>query len=272
MSVLDEYMVRLERRQRSEDTLTGVRVILNRYEAWCDENGIDPDHASTEDLEAYFDQLPFQDSTRRRHLVNVRAAYNYALRRGVVRVDPTIDVYIRPPAERVPRVIPIAELRAMRDRCPDVRATLHFHMLAFTGMRRNEVITLPWEQVDLPNRTINVIGKGGKRRLIPVHPTLGEVLADNSARAKSPWVFPGDRGAASVATSERIMRGYTEDYAHHDFRRTVSTSLDVNGVEEHLIEEIMGWAKRGMFARHYRYVAPDRLHTAILRLYADSPL
>lgn len=272
MSVLDEYIVRLERRQRSKDTLTGVRVILNRFDAWCIENGIDPDHATPDDLETYFDELPFKDSTRRRHLVNVRAAYNYALRRGVVTMDPTIDVYIRPPAEKVPEVIPSDELKAMRDACPDARATLHFHLLAFTGMRRAELTTLPWDQVDLPNRTINVIGKGGKRRLIPIHPTLGEVLADNSALARSPWVFPGQNGSIDKSTSERILKSYCEKYAHHAFRRTVSSSLDANGVEEHVIEEIMGWAKRGIFARHYRFIAPERLHQAILRLYADAPL
>jgi integrase len=61
-------------------------------------------------------------------------------------------------------------------------------------------------------------------------------------------------------------------YGFHDFRRTVASSLDANGVEEGLINEIMGWARRGIFARYYRNVAPERLQQAILRLYADNPL
>ena len=272
MSVLDDYEVRLSRRRRTPETVQNVQRMFQRFDAWCSERGINPDLIDPVQMEEYFDELGLEDSTRRNHLVNLRAAYTYGLRRGVIPRDPTIDVYIPPKRENIPRILSGDELRAMRDACSERRAELHFHMFAYTGMRRAEVCNLPWDQVDLANRTINVIGKGDKRRVVPIHPTLGEVLADNYAVARSPWIFPGQNGTITDKTSSRILSSYSNSATHHDFRRTVATSLDANGVEEPIIEEIMGWAKRGMLARHYRFIAPERLQQAIQRLYANDPL
>ena len=273
VTVLDEYENRLERRHRTPETRHNVSAIFQRFSEWCDENRIPVDTIDQEDMESYFDQLEVTDGTKRNHIVNIRAAFVYGMRRGVVSKDPTIDLLAPRNKQQMPRILSSAQLREMRDACPDRKTTLQFHLLAYTGMRRAEIATLPWDQVDLPNRTINVIGKGDKRRQVPIHPALGEVLADNSAVARTPWVFPGKgKGHIHVSTSDHYLRQYAASATNHDFRRTVATSLDANGVDEAIINEICGWARQTMLARHYRHVAPERLQRAILRLYADDPL
>lgn len=51
-----------------------------------------------------------------------------------------------------------------------------FKLLATTGMRRSELVSLTWGQVDLNNQTILIHGKGKKERLLPLHPSLIPLL------------------------------------------------------------------------------------------------
>ncbi|MFB4165324.1 tyrosine-type recombinase/integrase [Alteribacillus sp. JSM 102045] len=53
-----------------------------------------------------------------------------------------------------------------------LRNHLLFKLLATTGMRRQELVDLKWEQVNLENNTIRVEGKGKKERLLPLHPIV----------------------------------------------------------------------------------------------------
>lgn len=126
----------------------------------------------------------------------------------------------------------------------------------------------------LEDETIRVLGKGGKLRLVPIHPALGEVLSDMSKRAqRTEFVIPA-RGANGVAveTIQAMSRRLHPTYTPHDYRRTVATSLRRNGVDTGVIDRIMGWAPRSVFRRFYDNVADAELKRAILRLYADDPI
>ncbi|MFF2456883.1 tyrosine-type recombinase/integrase [Peribacillus simplex] len=59
-----------------------------------------------------------------------------------------------------------------------VRNELMFKLLATTGMRRQELVDLTWEQVNLENQTILVRGKGRKERLLPLHPIVLPIFQD----------------------------------------------------------------------------------------------
>lgn len=267
--IFDEYRNRLERRGRHHKTVTGFNSASTRWLEWCQEVGIDPADPDPLELERYFDELTLAPGTKRNHLVQLRAAYRYAQRRGVIGRDPTIEVELPRVPDFTPRVIPVRFLRTARDGITDESQYLLFHAAVYTGMRQHEILKLRYEDITLRDRTIEVIGKGGKRRLVPIHPALGELLPDNSAG----FVFTG-RGGKKAAPSTLLLRlqRILPGYGFHDVRRTVASSLDANGVEEGLIYKIMGWSRNTVFDRHYRNVAPERLQQAILRLYADDPL
>lgn len=271
--LFDEYQNRLVRRGRNGGTVYIFGNAVKRFRAWCAEQGIDPIRATSDDLERYFDEQDLAPNTKRSHLTWIRASYRYAQRRGVIAIDPTIDVELPKPAETRPRVIPIHYLRTAKENITDEGQWMLFHLAAYTGARQSEITNLRWQDVDLPNQTIEIIGKGDKRRLIPIHPALGEVLAERNQGAG--WVWPGrekNGKPAATSTLQNRIQKIVPTYTFHDFRRTVASSLDANGVEEGVINEIMGWARQGVFQRFYRNVAPERLQQAILKLYADDPL
>lgn len=45
-----------------------------------------------------------------------------------------------------------------------------FRLLAITGLRRSELVSLTWEQIDLINETNRIDGKGKKERILALYP------------------------------------------------------------------------------------------------------
>lgn len=266
--IFDEYRTRLERRQRHPKTVSSYNSAVTRWLEWCADQGVDPNDPDPTEVERYFDEHPLAPGTKKNHLVQLRAAYRYAQRRGVVDRDPTIEVELPRVPDFTPRVIPIRFLKTAKAHITKEEDYLLFTVAVYTGMRQHEVLKLRYEDISAADRTIEVIGKGGKRRLVPIHPALGEVVTNSAG-----LVFPG-RGGRMAAPSTLLLRlqRILPGYGFHDVRRTVASSLDANGVEEGLIYRIMGWSRNTVFDRHYRNVAPERLQSAILRLYANDPL
>lgn len=260
------YESRLLRLRRHQRTLRNYRNAIRQYEAFLREAGTDPAQAKPRDVEDFLASLPHALSTQRLFLENVRAAYAYARKRGELSHDPTFDVELPKLPDKEPQVITPSELRTMREGISQEREWMIFHLLAYTGMRRTEIRQLTWGDVSLPDKTLTVLGKGGKLRKVPIHPVLGEALAEQYRYSQ--YVVPRARSEQSFHDA---VRSFT-DYTPHAFRRTVSSSLYANGVATDTIDKILGWAPREVRSRYYQSIAPLQLHTAILRLYADDPL
>lgn len=278
--VLEQYTTKLTRAGSPDTTLRTWASISTRADRWLRAQGRSSETATMADFEDYFDaQADLSASTKQTHLRYLQAAYSYAIRRGTVRENPVLDVVLAAPEPKIPRTIAPAELRAIRDGITRERDWIWFHLLAFAGLRRSEARGLVWDDgrelgsvLGLEEQTIRVFGKGRKWREVPIHPALGEVLAEHR-REPGAFVVPSD-GAKGIAleTIQDISRRLHPTYTPHDYRRTVATSLDQNGVPEAVIDRIMGWGAQSIFRKYYRGVAGPELQRAILRLYADDPV
>lgn len=58
------------------------------------------------------------------------------------------------------------------NRPSSIRNELIFKLFATTGMRRQELVDLTWQQIDFHQQTIRIFGKGKKERLLPLHPIV----------------------------------------------------------------------------------------------------
>lgn len=268
--VFDQYSERLRRKRKSPHTIRLFADAAGKLTTWLQAQGLTAETATMDDLEAYFDQLPLAPSSRNVHLRYIRAAYNYAAKRGSIRHNPALDVEEVEEDPREPRVIPNAELRAILDGAWLPRDVMFAHLLAYTGCRRGEVVRLRWEDVRPEDGVLYVMGKGRKPRYVPIHPALGELLARGG---DSEFVVSstGRNGCAAQTVTEMTRRLHPT-YTPHDYRRTVATSLARNGVRDDLIDRIMGWAPDSVRGKFYRQIATPELQRAILRLYADDPL
>jgi integrase len=283
--IFEQYSERLQRKvrggQRSPHTVANFNTITSRLDRWLFAQGLTAETASMPVLEEYFDQLTIdmETSSAATHFRTIRAAYNHAMIAGSMRHNPTLDLNEPKARQKEIRVIPNQRLREIKATIQSPRDWIFFHLLIYTGMRRNEIRTLIYDDgsedanvLRIPDKMIRLYGKGRKLRLVPVHPALAEVLAEEE---QEPGRFVvtsrGDSGVA-VQTIQDTVRRFDPVYTAHDYRRTAATSLRVNGVDSTIRDAIMGWQPEGVFQRFYNNISMTELHRAILKLYADDPI
>lgn len=280
--IFDQYTERLRRKRRSPHTLSSFATASTRLARWLEQQGISAEEATYPLLEEYFDALAWemQPSSAETHLKLIRAAYNYAAITGRLRQgNPAVDISISRGPDKEPTIISNDCLRTIRDRVTLRRDWVFFHLLAYTGMRRSEIRGLRYDDgsegtsvVRFEAQTIRVIGKGGRLRLVPIHPALAEVMAQEERDAGRFVVHSDGKQGVAVQTIQDMTKRLSPQYTPHDYRRTVATNLRRNGVDESVRNRIMGWGPRDIFQRYYDNVADAELQRGILKLYADDPI
>ena len=269
-------MERLARVERDRKTLLNNRATYRAAQEMLDDHGITAAEAEPWMWEDWFALPDVEVSTRQTRLSHIRAAYNYARKRGLLDSDPTHLVMLPNLPDEEPVIVPNRELRAMKEQLWNERGVLLFHLLTYTGMRKEEITSLRWEDIDLAAGTITTVGKGGKLRHVPIHPALAEELAHyqkaeglvvhSHRRRDGEWTPLADK------TLYTAVAEFAGEYKPHAFRRTVASSLIQNGVPETVVDKIMGWAPRTVGRRYYIKVAGPELQRGVLKLYADDPV
>ncbi|HZP46758.1 MAG TPA: tyrosine recombinase [Candidatus Binataceae bacterium] len=174
--LLDRYLARKAVEQGlSRNSLEAYANDLRDFVAFCMREHLTPDGLDARALSAYLEGLGerFKVTSQRRKLAAVRGLVRSLVDHGVLTRDPTATLRLRPHPRALPRAvtrtdiemllsaIPNDSLRGMRDRAM-------VEMAYGCGLRVSELVGLRLYQVDLTNRTVTVIGKGNKERLVPV--------------------------------------------------------------------------------------------------------
>lgn len=114
----------------------------------------------------------------------VKSFYRYALARGIVKRDPTLDV-VGPKKEKpLPQFVKESQMDELLDASSwgkDYKSTLKRTILMTfyeTGIRVSELVGLDDKDVDLVRQELKVTGKRDKQRIIPFGEELAEALKD----------------------------------------------------------------------------------------------
>jgi integrase/recombinase XerC len=135
--------------------------------------GIDPLDIDEHRMIGWWIGLRTTPSSRAGELAAIRGYCRWAVRHGVIEVDPTRLIDRPRLARRVPRPIDEVSLaHAIRTARRDVRAILC--LAAFCGLRACEVSALEWSEVR--GDTLLLHGKGNKERLVPLHQIAADAL------------------------------------------------------------------------------------------------
>lgn len=273
--VLEQYRTRLHTVKRvAPATLMAFDKAARRYQRHLDALGRNAKVMNSWDIEEYLAGLDLAPTTKRTEWIHLGGAYRYAFRRGMLPTDPTLDVFLPRLEDKEPQIIPNEELRGMKRRIQGDRSWLIFHLLAYTGMRQGEIRALVEEDVQLADGLISVRkAKGDKRRRVPVHPVLADVLAE-SLRGEPDRYVVTTRGRSPLAYDTWMddLRRFAGDYTAHWFRRTVTQSLLDNEVEPHVTKWVLGWKPQDVMGKFYSQASVNLMQRAILKLYANDPI
>lgn len=137
-----------------------------------------------------------------------------------------------------------------------------------TGMRKGEILSLRWDNLDLRHGFILLDRtKNGERREIPINDTLRGVLQGLTRRLDIPYVFydpvtgkPYKDVKRSFQTA--LRRSKIMDFKFHDFRHTFASHLVMAGVDLTTIKELLGHKTLTMTLR-YSHLAPSHKVKAV---------
>jgi integrase len=145
----------------------------------------------------------------------------------------------------------------------------------YSGWRRNEILGLTWEEVDLAGGVIRLTPRRSKTkvgRVLPISAPLQQVLKRRQRRRRpqSPHVFHRDGvtvRAWRTALRDACRKAKVPHRLLHDCRRTAARNLIRAGVPERVAMILIGHKTRSVFDR-YNIVNEQELLTAGERLAA----
>lgn len=133
----------------------------------------------------------------------------------------------------------------------------------YLALRRGEMVRLRWEDFDEDCGWVDVLGKGNRRRWLPVHPNLRDCLTPDDG-----WVFPGRMEGHAHAGSvylwvERVaqvagLRGVNP----HSLRHTCLTRMYEETGDVRVVQQFAGHSDPATTARYTR-VPRRRLEAAV---------
>jgi len=206
---------------------------------------------------------PLAASSAARALVAVRGLHKFAVREGLVDLDPAREV--RPPAapRRLPKALPVDDVVRLLDTPPvdgagPLRDRALLEVLYSTGARISEAVGLDLDDIDSHERTVLLDGKGGKQRLVPIGRPALYALDAYLVRARpglaargrgTPAVFLNRRGGRlSRQSAWQVLKvaaeraGIAASVSPHTLRHSFATHLLEGGADVRVVQELLGHA------------------------------
>jgi integrase/recombinase XerD len=269
----------------SRNTLESYRRDLRLFADWLEQRRGAALPAATEaDLGRYFafryrpGRQGIKSSTQARLHSSLKRFYQFLVRDGRIRVDPTLNLDAPKRPQRFPRTLSEADVEALLGE-PDpaellgLRDRAMLEVLYASGLRVTELVRLKLAETSLDTGVVRIFGKGSKERLVP----LGEEAIDWLVRyleqarpailkgRASEFVFVTGRGAPMTRQAfwhllkKRAARAIPgKSLSPHTLRHAFATHLLNHGADLRVVQLLLGHADIST-TQIYTHVARERL-------------
>jgi integrase/recombinase XerD len=248
--------------QRAPRTVEAYRRDLTSLGTWLDKPVTG---ATTEELERYVAQLRAEGlaaTTIARRIAAARSFFRHQQLLGARADNPAAELDLPRRQRRLPRTLSPGEAERLVEAAKgtDPRA-LRDHalveLLYGAGLRVSETVGLERMSVDLDQRLVRCVGKGGKERIVPIGRRAAEALRRYLARGRPfldrrhrPELFLNARGgpltrAGAFLILKRLAgkAGLEPERIHpHLLRHSFATHLLEGGADLRSVQEMLGHA------------------------------
>ncbi|MBA7716374.1 Tyrosine recombinase XerD [subsurface metagenome] len=208
--------------------------------------------------------------------------------RGIIPSDPTAKIG-NPRIPKTERVCPtegeVAKFLPVLAAAKNPKAKTMLFLFMNTGIRFTEMATLPWGKVDLENCKITVLGKGGKRRTVPIATWLRDFLAElHHGHTDDELLFPTisktgkwDNTAANRMIARLCRQAGIKKYTCHQFRHYFATHTLKLGGDKTLkhVQEMLGHERAATTIDLYYHITDEeeirKTHEAFAPLAEGKP-
>lgn len=281
---LDQYLSHLAvERGLAANSVESYSFDLADLAAYLEANGVS-DWKQLDSLHlvgylSHLGRLGLSARSRARRLSAARGLTRHLAAEGKLARDPLANLEGPRLTKGLPRFLSLDEVEALLA-APDEETDLGnrdramLELMYAAGLRVSEVCGLKVGDVQAQVGLLTVRGKGSKQRLVPVHQTALERLADYLAGARARLlkgaareeVFVNSRGGAPLSRMSvlRIVRKYAEAagiggrVTPHTLRHTFATHLLEGGADLRSVQLLLGHADIGT-TEVYTHVSRQRL-------------
>jgi len=278
---IDAYLDHLRvERGLSRLTLEAYAADLLRYLRALQAREIPLQTATAADVRAVLSSLTQAGLAARsqaRFLSSLRGFYKHLVREQVLGQDPMQLIEAPRMSRKLPSLLAahdVLRLLAAPDQqeLRGVRDAAMLHTLYASGLRVSELVELRLTDVDLAAGVVTPLGKGRKRRIVP----LGELAIDSVGRylaeVRGRWARVNERcmfvtqrggGMTRQAFWKNIKRyarvaGITKRVSPHTLRHSFATHLLEGGADLRVVQTLLGHADLTT-TQVYTHVSPEHL-------------
>ena len=287
----------------SEHTISNYLIDIRQYceivwgeTAQAPYNWKGADRFSARKFLVFFQKLEMAPTTTGRKLSALRSFYKFLLREEYVELNPFSGLSLPKKGSYLPQILSVNEIGHLLDAPVKynegqstsnpqqklwreymvARDTAILELLYSTGMRINELVTLPEERIDLLSGVARVWGKGKKERLCPLGSPAIRTLIINLELRENVWLLEGKRdarspvflnkngGPISARSIERMMKKYVlfchlnAELTPHSLRHSFATHLLDAGADLRSVQELLGHASLST-TQIYTHVSVERM-------------
>ncbi len=263
----------------SRNTLESYRSDLKQFSIWLSKKEktlLEADHALL--LAFLSNQSRMKASTTSRELSSFRRFFQFAVSRGKMEQDPTLNVESPKLSRGLPKSISEIEVEQLLD-APEtsssngLRDRAMLELLYASGLRVSELVGLRMNQLGLDMGIVRITGKGEKERLVPMGEEAMEWLSRyiRDARPallkgkKSEHLFVTSRGASMTRQAFwHLIRkhakkaGIAKPLSPHTLRHAFATHLLNHGADLRVVQVLLGHSDIST-TQIYTHVARERL-------------
>jgi integrase/recombinase XerC len=197
-----------------------------------------------------------------RKIATLRTFYKFLLRREAIDKDPMLKIKVLKTKKKLPSFVKESEIAPMLDtplspfgeNFAGLRNKLMLELFYATGIRLSELLDLKENNLDLRNRTIKVLGKRNKERVVPFAAGIVSIVEayrqkrNKEVERKNHGLFfvteKGDRCYPMMVY--RIVKKYlaenttVDKRSPHVLRHTFATHLLNKGAEINAVKDLLG--------------------------------
>ncbi len=279
--LLDSFLAYLRNnKSSSENTVVNYSVDLTQYADFIEAQGLDALTVTTPAIRAYLRSLSgfgYASSSIARKLSSIKTFELYLLERRLISSDPAAAVRSPRIPERLPRALSREAMERLIDEAwkipPCQRNGTILEVLYGSGLRVAELVSLRWEDVDLEERWLKVLGKGDKERLVPFGRYAREALCRwrELCPPGSVFVFPGagkDNESITVRTVHRLvvqaaLNAGLDGVTPHSVRHSFATHMLEGGASLNVLQDLLGHESL-LTTQKYLKITPGHLRESYM--------
>ncbi|MEY4525974.1 MAG: hypothetical protein RIR57_1344 [Bacteroidota bacterium] len=245
-------------RRLSSHTITSYSTDLEQFTAFV--NPTELQQVQAMDVRKWLISLSddsLQNRSINRKLATLRTFYKYLLRTGKITENPMTSIRMVKTTKKIPHFVRESEMenlvenRIIATNFSEARDELILFLLYGTGIRLAELISIQNSQINLAAKTIRVIGKRNKERMIPIPTFLVELIETyrQFCTFENAHLLLTDKGEPLYPMFvQRLVKknlgefSQLEKLSPHVLRHTYATHLLNRGADLNAIKELLGHA------------------------------